>query len=127
MVSVTLYLESAFCKPRTTLLEQQERLLKNASKLMKFGEDLSELKKENMPSALNFKTPLPIHSPELFATLNTRGSSQPSGNTAMNKARRPLVLLLTSDLPVIWQIKPGICWTDAMASSIQAMVRHLLE
>ncbi|XP_034245527.1 transforming growth factor beta receptor type 3-like [Thrips palmi] len=119
MVSVTLYLDGALCKNKTTLSEQQDRFMRNGSK---FGEEQSKVKKENMPSALILKKEPPIHSPEFFAALSQRGSPQPSGGTGMNEARRPLVLLLISDQPVIWQIKPGTCWSEAMASSIQAMV-----
>lgn len=77
----------------------------------------------NMPSQHEAVVSVTLYLDGAFCkTLSGQGSSQPAGNTGIKVERRPLVLLLTSDQPVIWRIKPGICWTEEMTSSIQAMV-----
>lgn len=85
---------------------------------------------KNFPAILrsqNFAVGL---SAEHFATRRKRDmglyatTSHTSPDPATN-VKRPLVLLLTSDRPVMWQIMPGICWTQEMASRIQVLVSLL--
>ncbi|KAK3914602.1 Transforming growth factor beta receptor type 3 [Frankliniella fusca] len=123
-VTINLQLNNSLCQNGTD--DQTYSGLTNSP--FEFHKSNEEIlaPKTNVPSLLQFS-----ESPDSpFYKLLPYPSGQPNArsyvtsNLKTSIAQRPLVLLLTSDYPVTWQIKKSGCWNKEIINKVQAIVEN---
>lgn len=129
MPVVTVWLEAASWQSRmrslwsSVPLKESRKFLKNESDIVTADDSATSSKKDFHPVSIivdgtpaNKRAALLDHQ---YGKDPIQSQLHPSGS----KASRPLILLLTSDRPLTWRIKPGASWTQNLATKVQVIVR----
>lgn len=128
MPVVTVWLEAASWQSRmrslwsSVPLKERSKFLKNESDTVTAVDSEIFSKKDFVPVSINVDS---IHTNKRAALSDHQYGKDPiqsQSYPSSSKAGRPLILLLTSDKPLIWRIKPGASWIQNLATKVQVIV-----